>query len=235
MRITVSSVAVWCGLSALVCACSAGAGGKDAGSALEVASLKAPPSKASSGADAAPERAEGEPGSPKPSGSTPAAPVEDTAIRKASRPPLDLLSAPNVTFILNFSESEAGVRAKAECEEQFGDDPRESRACIAKARSKVAIEFTRFVKDEAGQWWWITYNRYKGNLLKWHKIQFTPGEETAESIVIKPFGKDKGIAPMASVPRSVTIDFPNDYSIVVDDREYGKLVFDAKIGLMESE
>jgi hypothetical protein len=38
---------------------------------------------------------------------------------------------------------------------------------------------------------------------------------------------------MASVPRSVDVELPNDYTIVVHDREHGRMSYDAKIGMMD--
>lgn len=93
----------------------------------------------------------------------------------------------------------------------------------------------RFVKDESGQYWWVTYNRYKGNLLKWHKVQFVPGKADADTISLNLVGKDKGIAPMARVPASLKVELPNDYSIVISDAEHGAMLYDAKIGLMDKD
>lgn len=154
-------------------------------------------------------------------------------LRKASRPPMDLLTGNNVVYVFNFSGSAKGEAAKAQCESQ--GDPASVRSCLAEARSKVPVESVRFVKDERGQYWWVTYNRYKGNLLKYHKIQFMPGKEDADTISLNLVGKDKGIAPMARVPASLKVELPNDYSIVISDPEHGDMMFDAKIGLMDAE
>jgi hypothetical protein len=158
-------------------------------------------------------------------------PSEGDGLRKASRPPIELLTNSNATYMLNFPESEAGKTAKQECEEAGGDRG-EITACIQKARAKIPIESLRFVK-KGGEYWWITLNRYKGNLMKWHIIQFQVGEEKLDWVALKPMGKDKGIAPMARVPRKLEIELPNDFSIVMSDPEYGKLAFDAKIGLFD--
>src|SRR6185369_12962183 len=95
---------------------------------------------------------------------------ERDGLRKASRPPLDLLTGNNVVYVFNFVGSAKGEAAKAQCESQ--SEPAAVRGCLAAERSKIAVESARFVKDEHGQYWWVTYNRYKGNLLKWHKLQF---------------------------------------------------------------
>jgi hypothetical protein len=135
--------------------------------------------------------------------------------------------------MFNFKESEVGQQAREKCQADFGDSPREVAACMEKARSKVAVESVRFLKDKSGQHWWVTYNRYKGNLLKWHKVMYKPGEETDDRITLNLIGKDEGIAPMPKVPRSLQVELPNDYTIVVKDPEHGAMTYDAKIGTME--
>ncbi len=154
-------------------------------------------------------------------------------LRKASRPPLDLLTGNNVVYVLNFASSAKGEAAKAQCD-TLGDVAA-VRQCLTKERSKVPVESVRFVKDPHGQYWWVTYNRYKGNLLKWHKVQFVPGKEDADTISLTLVGKDKGIAPMARVPAALKVELPNDYSIIISDPEHGNLMYDAKIGMMEAD
>jgi hypothetical protein len=155
-------------------------------------------------------------------------------LRKASRPPLELLTGNNVVYVLNFASSAIGASTKQQCESQNAD-PGAARECEAKERGKIPIESIRFVKDASGQYWWVTFNRYRGNLLKWHRIQFLPGKQDADSVSLTLTGKDKGIAPMTHVPASLKIELPNDYSIVVSDPDYGAMLYDAKIGLMEPE
>ena len=162
-----------------------------------------------------------------------ATPSQGDGLRKASRPPIELLTNSNATYMLNFPESEVGKTAQEECEEAGGNQG-EIMACVQKARSKIPIESLRFVK-KGNEYWWITLNRYKGNLMKWHIIQFQVGEEKTDWVALRPMGKDKGIAPMARVPHKLEIELPNDFSIVMKDPEYGKLAFDAKIGLFDDE
>jgi hypothetical protein len=182
-------------------------------------------------APAAPAQAEAAPGSDK--SESPPADEPGDGLRKASRPPMDLLTGNNVVYVFNFSGSAIGATIKERCEAQ--GDMIAARECVAKERSKIPVESARFVKDASGQYWWVTYNRYKGNLLKWHKIQFVPGKQDADSISLTLVSKDKGIAPMARVPAALKIELPNDYSIVMSDPEYGAMLYDAKIGLMDSD
>jgi len=165
-----------------------------------------------------------------------AKPVDDSrdGLRKASRPPIDLLTGNNVVYVFNFQGSAVGTTVKEQCESR-ADNPAAARECVAKERGKIPVESVRFVKDGQGQYWWVTLNRYKGNLLKWHKIQFVPGKQDGDSVSLTLTGKDKGIAPMARVPNALNVELPNDYSIVISDPEYGAMMYDAKIGLLEPE
>ena len=159
---------------------------------------------------------------------------ERDGLRKASRPPLEMLTGNNVVYVFNFAGSAVGTTAKEQCESR-AENPALARECVAKERSKIPVESVRFVKDGQGQYWWVTLNRYKGNLLKWHKIQFLPGKADADSVSLTLTGKDKGIAPMARVPASLSVELPNDYSIVIKDPEHGAMMYDAKIGVLEPD
>jgi hypothetical protein len=156
-------------------------------------------------------------------------------LRKASRPPAELITGPNLVYVFNFKESPVGIAAKEKCQEYHGDDRSAFSACLEKARSKVPVELVRFIKEPSGEHWYVTYNRYKGNLLKWHRVQFQPGKETEDRLTLNLIGKDMGIAPMAKVPQHLEIELPNDYTIVVNDPDIGPMMYDAKIGTMETD
>ena len=141
------------------------------------------------------------------------------------------MTNPGTLYVFNFGESEVGNAAKERCETS-SETPAERSDCLEKARGKVPVESLRFVK-KGTEYWWITLNRYRGNLLKWHVIQFQIGEEKDDRVTLKPMGKDKGLAPMGKVPHTLEVLLPNDYSIVLNDPEFGKMTFDEKIGKVE--
>lgn len=155
----------------------------------------------------------------------------DSGLRKASRPPVELITLPGSLFVFNFGESEVGKAAKERCSASVST-PNEMAECMQKARDKVPVESARFLK-KGNDYWWVTLNRYKGNLLKWHVVQFQVGEEKSDRVTLKLVGKDKGIAPMARVPRTLEIELPNDYAIVLNDPDLGKMSYDAKFGKVE--
>jgi hypothetical protein len=212
------------GLSLIGCASPAAAPSAYPSADAKPAS-KSPAPTATAQADAAPSEASAEAAKPDES---------RDGLRKASRPPIDLLTGNNVVYVFNFTGSAVGTTVKEQCE-SHADNPVAVRECVAKERGKIPVESVRFVKDGQGQYWWVTLNRYKGNLLKWHKIQFIPGKQDGDSVSLTLTGKDKGIAPMARVPNSLNVELPNDYSIVISDPEYGAMMYDAKIGLLDPE
>ena len=74
--------------------------------------------------------------------------------------------------------------------------------------------------------------RQNGNrLVALHKIPVEFGEETPTSVTLKPVGKDKGTKPM-NPPATIVFEVPNDYQIALKDPKAGRLVFQAKVGVV---
>ena len=86
--------------------------------------------------------------------------------------------------------------AEDKCTKKSGDDAKKMNECMAAERKNFPADGYRFKKDEKGQWWWITVRQNGNRLVSLHKIPVEFGEETANSITLKPVGKDKGSAPM---------------------------------------
>jgi hypothetical protein len=163
-------------------------------------------------------------------GDTKATPASDDG-PKATRTPQDILTAPDVVFLFSFNDSDVRKVAEEKCSKKAGDNAKKKNECLAAERKNFPADGYRFKKDEHGQWWWITV-RQKGNrLVALHKIPVEFAEETANSIALKPTGKDKGSAP-TSPPAKVVLEVPNDYEIAQQDPKAGRLVFQAKVGVV---
>ncbi len=159
----------------------------------------------------------------------PSAPVDDGP--KPTRTAQDILTAPDVVFLFDFNDSEPKQAAEERCTKKAGDNPKKMNECMAVERKAFPADGHRFKKDDKGQWWWITV-RQNGNVLTaLHKIPVEFGEETATSITLKPIGKDKGSAPM-NPPAKIVFEVPNDYQIALKDPKAGRLVFQAKVGVV---
>lgn len=161
--------------------------------------------------------------------SKPSAPADDGP--KPTRTPMDILTAPDVLFLFSFNDSEAKQVAEDKCDKKAGNDPKKKNECMAGERKNFPPDGHRFKKEPSGQWWWITVRQNGNRLVTMHKIPFEFGEETPTSVTLKPTGKDKGSAPM-NVPAKVVFEVPNDYQIALKDPKLGRLVFQAKIGVV---
>jgi len=168
----------------------------------------------------------------KPSAKSKAEPASEPTTK---RTPKDIITAPDVVFVLAFAKSEVGEEAQQTCAKKSKDNDKKQRACMEKERKKVTSDVVSFSKDKHGKWWWMTA-RMQGNKLSYlHKVAIEFGEEKSDSISIKPRGKDKGKKPWKQVPDQLTVSVPDEFSIVLKDPTYGKMVFEAKIGIAGGE
>jgi hypothetical protein len=158
-------------------------------------------------------------------------PVEDTS-PKPTRTAHDIITAPDVAFVFSFANSEVGEKAEESCSKKSKNDPKKQTQCMQKARKEITADVHAFTKDKEGKFWW-TISRVQGSKLRTlHKVQIEFADDKADSITIKPVSKDRGTKPWANPPAKVAIGVPNEFSIELKDPTYGKMVYEAKIGLL---
>ncbi len=156
----------------------------------------------------------------------------ETGMPKPQRTPQDIITAPDVSFVLAFGNSEPGEKAEKECSAKSKDNPKKQNQCMAKARREIREDIMHFTKDKDEKNWW-TVSHMQGQRLKLlHKVQIEFTDEKDDSIAIKLVGKDRGVRPWKNPPSKVTIKVPNEFSIEIKDPTYGKLVYEAKIGIV---
>ena len=164
-----------------------------------------------------------------PAPETKAAPAAaDTgAAQRSGREPREILELKDNVFFFSFEESDVKQAAEAACSKQ-GNDPKKVAACMSKARNEYDGDGHRFTQDKAGDWWWSVVKR-KGKVLNnVHKVRYQYGDQSGNTVVIKPEGRDEGSARWAKPPSEVKIEVPNEYRIVVQDPKQGKMVYEAK-------
>ena len=142
----------------------------------------------------------------------------------------DIVTAPDTLFMFSFNESDVKQKAEEACEGRSKGDPKKRAECMTKEKGKIDSDGVGF-KQENGKWYFLTIRRKGKVLTNLHKVPFEWGAETPNSVVLKITGKDTGTKP-GRFPNEVKIDVPNDYQIVLDDPEHGKMVYEAKIGLL---
>lgn len=145
------------------------------------------------------------------------------------------LTTPDVVFMFSFNESDVKAKAEKDCAEKSKGDAEKNGACMAAARKKVEADGYHFMKADDGQWYWLVI-RQKGKALTYlHRVPIEFIKDSPTSVVLKPVGKDKGTAPFKSLPSEITIETPNDYQIVENDPQMGRVVYEAKMGLLNAE
>src|SRR6478609_1345369 len=152
---------------------------------------------------------------------------------KATRSAQDIVSAPDVVFMLSFNDSDVKQAAESKCSASAGNDPKKMNGCMSKARKAIDIDGYQF-KEVDGKWFWLTIKTKGKTLTTLHKFEVEFGPETPGSVSVKPKGKDLG-TKTGPTPAPFTVQVPNDYQIALDDPKLGKLVYEAKIGLLSQE
>lgn len=152
---------------------------------------------------------------------------------KATRTAQEIISAPDVVFMLSFNDSDVKQAAETKCSASSKNDPKKMNGCMSKARKAIDIDGYQF-KEISGKWFWLTLRTQGKTLHTLHKFEIEFGPEAEGSVTIKPKGKDLGSAP-GRTPGAVTIQVPNDYQIALNDPKLGKLVYEAKIGLLSNQ
>lgn len=155
----------------------------------------------------------------------------DSETSSLSKSVKEIVTAPTVAYQFNFSSSDINGVTEERCNKESKGDPQANADCMRAARDKQGVHIHRFA-EKNGAWFWSTYERRgSSQVVLLHKFAFEFGEETKNTLEIKPIGKDQGLAPIPA-PRSLVIKCPNDFSIELTDPKLGKMVFDAKLGLI---
>lgn len=152
---------------------------------------------------------------------------DDTA--KPKRSAQDILTAPDVVFMLSFNDSDVKQAAETKCTASGGNDPKKMNQCMAKARKALDVDGYRF-QQKGGSWWLLTLRTQGKKVTTLHKFEIDFGAEKDGSIDLKPKGKDMGTAS-GRLPGTITVQVPNEYQIILNDSKLGKLVYEAKIGV----
>lgn len=159
-------------------------------------------------------------------------PAQDIMLEKPTRPVRSILESADTVYFVSYEESDVGKTAETTCAKESGGDPQKNSACMAKARQNVEGLGYRFKKNPKTEVTTCTILRRQGNTLTTlHKFRYKYGDETDTSVVIKMDGKDDGPIKWEKIPSEFKVEVPNDYSLVVQDPKYGRLVYNAKAGI----
>jgi hypothetical protein len=198
--------------------------------------VNAPPAPPAASAATAPSASAAPPeASAAPSASAKAAALVATSAAEPepTETPREIITGPRVVFVLNWPNSPAKDAATAKCKEKWGEDAAKVADCVSRTRERIMADAHRFKQEPENVWWWITMQRRSNQFITLHKFEFDFGEQTDKTIQLKPKGKDKGLAPLPKAPKELIVEVPSSYSIAVEDPQFGRLVYDAKVGLLD--
>jgi len=155
---------------------------------------------------------------------------EMTVVRKAK----DYITTPDAVFMYSFNESDAKDRAEKACNAKSKGDQAKQAACMTAAQKKFGADGYHFIQDDSGKWYWEVVKVKNGVIQKLHRVPIEFGNETETSIEVKVVGKDEIRGAKGGLPSEVKFDVPNSYQIIQADPEGGKIVFEAKLGLLDA-
>jgi hypothetical protein len=156
---------------------------------------------------------------------------EMTVVRKAK----DYITTPDAVFMYSFNESDAKEKAEKACGEKSKGNQAKQAACMTAAQKKFGADGYHFTQDDSGKWYWEIVQVKSGVVHKLHRLPIEFGSETETSIEVKVVGKDEAKGAKGSVPSEVKFEVPNSYQIIQNDPDQGKIVFEAKLGLLGDE
>jgi hypothetical protein len=162
------------------------------------------------------------------------APADDSGPTRSQKA-IDILTARDAAFLVDYANSDVKQRAEAACARE--KDVEKAHACEDKARDSFEGDVIRFKRDPDDRKDWeksvvlLVYKR-SGSALRELSVGTVELSEEGDGAVRVKLGKQKGARPLWRGQPSALITAPNDYSIEFDDPEYGHLRYDAKIGLV---
>ena len=165
----------------------------------------------------------------------PPAPVADAASEKPEEPVItrtvaERVFAPRVAYMVNYPVSGAKDVADHKCTVKF-PAPEAKAACMDKERNKFTADVLVFEKSDNGQW--VSIFKRSGNALQqMSKSKIALGDDTTDKLVIK-VEDDKGWRPLFAGKKGFEVKFRDEYSIALEDPQYGTLVYDARIGVLD--
>lgn len=188
-------------------------GGNGAAPPPETAASEEPPAPA-------PEEPKAETPSEPPPKDEPAAP------KKTAK---EIVTAPSTIFMLSLTDSDTKNQIDEDCGKKSKDDEKKKADCVTKAQAEVANDGVKFEEDDKKVWWMYYFGKAKGKEVIYSKLQFKIAKEDAAQLTLTPEGKDTGKKPIKKLPTELVIETPDEYTLVFNHPDRGKLVFKGKV------
>jgi hypothetical protein len=157
-------------------------------------------------------------------------PPEAPADAVITRSVADRVFAPRIAYMVNYPVSGAKDIADHKCSVKF-PEPEAKASCMDKERNRFTADVLVFEKSDEGQWLTI-YKRSGNALAQLSKSKLGLGDDTPQRLVVK-VESEKGWRPLFAGKKEFSVNLHDEYSVELDDPQYGRLVYDARIGLID--
>ncbi|HVW30147.1 MAG TPA: hypothetical protein VHC69_32535 [Polyangiaceae bacterium] len=143
----------------------------------------------------------------------------------------DRVFSPRIAYMVNYPNSGVKDLADHKCSVKFPEPGNAKAACMDKERDKFTADVLVFEKSDEGTWLTI-YKRSGNALAQMSKSRLGLGEDTPQRLVVK-IESEKGWRPLFAGKKEFSVNLHDEYSVELDDPQYGRLVYDARIGLID--
>ena len=167
-----------------------------------------------------------------PSSPPPEAPAPSASAPEPVVPLADRLVAASVAFMIRYDDSAPKQAADGACA-KTSEDPEAHVKCMEKERGKFVSDVLLFRK--AGEALSLTvYKRQGSSLQELSKSTVAFTDQTPNRVKVK-VTSDKGTRPLFAGKKELVVSTPEDSTsnIELDDPRFGKLVYEARIGLVD--
>lgn len=129
-------------------------------------------------------------------------------------------------FTFSLDESDPGVRARASCAAQAGDDATKADACYAAIRAQASEEGLRFAVDASGALVWTSRGKDNGVEITYLRAPIALASEEAGGLAFNWAASPEG-ASAAHAPADFVlhVQVPDANTVITTDAKKGRLVF----------
>lgn len=149
---------------------------------------------------------------------------------------LSILTNPGTAFLVDYGHSSAKERAESLCSNQVKASDADTQSkltdCLAKERAKFTADVLRFRRDERGNGTVTVYRRTGSALPEVYvaRVEYKEADNNTVQVIVK--RGLSGTRPICRDRTDFSVKVPNGYSIELEDSVYGKLTYDAKVGMV---
>lgn len=142
----------------------------------------------------------------------------------------DRIFAPTMAYMFNDGGSAATETRRQECEKKFPENPSAQASCREKDRAKFVADVLVFEKKN-DEGIFTVYRRAGSSLVEISKSKVSIAEDTPQTVKLKVLS-EKGWRAIFNGKKEIVVGYSSDSSIEIQDPTYGKLAYEARIGLL---